>query len=58
MVTRWSGRAATGGAMGCLVKPVAKASLLPALEVAIARYADAAALRAQAADIAAKVQTP
>lgn len=51
------GRIRDAGAMGCLVKPVASASLLPAVEVAIARYADAAALRAQAADIAAKVQT-
>ena len=44
------GKAAQVGAMAYVSKPFTAASLLPALEVAIARHADAARLRAEIAD--------
>jgi two-component system, response regulator PdtaR len=44
-------RARDAGAMAYLVKPFSKADLLPAIELAVARYAETAALRAEVADI-------
>ena len=43
-------RALDAGAMTYLAKPFSKATLLPAIELAAARYADAAALRAEVAE--------
>ena len=40
-------RARDAGAMAYLVKPFSKADLLPAIELAVARYAETAALRAR-----------
>jgi two-component system, response regulator PdtaR len=44
-------RAADAGAMAYLVKPFTKLDLLPAIEVAIARYAQMTSLREEVADI-------
>src|SRR4051812_48637512 len=44
-------RAADAGAMAYLVKPFTKFDLLPAIEVAIARYAQMTSLREEVADI-------
>ena len=43
-------RARDAGAMAYLVKPFSKADLLPAIELAVARYAETAALRIEVAD--------
>jgi response regulator NasT len=43
-------RARDAGAVGYLCKPLSRSSLLPTVEVAVARYAETAALRAQIAD--------
>ena len=43
-------RALDSGAMTYLAKPFSTATLLPAIELAVARYADAAALRAEVAE--------
>jgi len=43
-------RALESGAMTYLAKPFSTATLLPAIELAVARYADAAALRAEVAE--------
>ncbi|HEY7813603.1 MAG TPA: response regulator, partial [Nakamurella sp.] len=44
-------RARDAGAMAYLVKPFTKSDLLPAIELAVARYAETAALRKEVADI-------
>jgi two-component system, response regulator PdtaR len=44
-------RATDAGAMAYVVKPFNKADLLPAIEVAVARYKQMAALRSEIADI-------
>lgn len=44
-------RARDAGAMAYLVKPFAQSDLLPAIELAVARHAEMAALRAEVADI-------
>jgi len=44
-------RARDAGAMAYLVKPFSKADLLPAIELAVARFAELAALRAEVADV-------
>jgi len=43
-------RAAEAGAMGYLVKPFQKSDLMPAIDVAVARHAELAAVRAEAKD--------
>ena len=43
-------RAAQAGAMGYLVKPFQKSDLMPAIDVALARHAELAAVKAEAAD--------
>jgi AmiR/NasT family two-component response regulator len=51
------GKAAQVGAMAYVSKPFTAASLLPALEVAMARHADAAKLRAEVADAAQRLHS-
>ncbi len=50
-------RALDSGAMTSLAKPFSPATLLPAIELAAARYADAAALRAVIAEATQRLQT-
>jgi response regulator NasT len=50
-------RARDAGAVGYLCKPLSRSSLLPAVEVAVARYAETTALRAQIADAAHRLET-
>ena len=49
-------RARDAGAMAYLVKPFSKADLLPASELAVARYAETAALRLEVADISQRLE--
>src|SRR5664280_2188131 len=49
-------RAIDAGAMTYLSKPFATATLLPAIELTAARYAEAAALRAQLAEATQRLQ--
>lgn len=49
-------RASDAGAMAYLVKPFTKTDLLPAIEVAVARYAQMTALREEIADIADRLE--
>lgn len=49
-------RARDAGAMAYLVKPFSKADLLPAIELAVARYAETTALRAEVADISQRLE--
>jgi response regulator NasT len=49
-------RARDAGAMAYLVKPFSKADLLPAIELAVARYAETAALRQEVADISQRLE--
>jgi AmiR/NasT family two-component response regulator len=49
-------RARDAGAMAYLVKPFSKADLLPAIELAVARYAETAALRAEVADVTQRLE--
>jgi AmiR/NasT family two-component response regulator len=44
-------RATDAGAMAYLVKPFTKSDLLPAIELAVARYSEMVSLRAEVADI-------
>ena len=50
-------RAADAGAMGYLVKPFQKSDLLPAIEVAIARNAELAAVKKESAELADRLET-
>ena len=50
-------RAAEAGAMGYLVKPFQKTDLLPAIEVAIARHAELAAVKKESAQLADRLET-
>ncbi|HEX2182662.1 MAG TPA: response regulator [Rubrobacteraceae bacterium] len=50
-------RAAEAGAMGYLVKPFQKSDLLPAIEVAIARHAELAAVKKESAQLADRLET-
>ena len=49
-------RARDAGAMAYLVKPFSKADLLPAIELAVARYAETAALWDEVADISQRLE--
>ena len=49
-------RARDAGAMAYLVKPFSKSDLLPAIELAVARYAETTALRAEVADISQRLE--
>jgi response regulator NasT len=50
-------RAAEAGAMGYLVKPFQKSDLMPAIEVALARHAELAAVKAEATDKGEQLET-
>jgi AmiR/NasT family two-component response regulator len=50
-------RARTAGAMAYLVKPFAKADLMPAVEMAMARYDEVAALEAEVGDLRERLET-
>jgi two-component system, response regulator PdtaR len=50
-------RARDAGAMAYLVKPFQKADLMPAIEVAIARHEQMAALEAEVADLSNRLET-
>lgn len=50
-------RARDAGAMAYLVKPFNQADLLPAIELAVARYAEMVALRADIADATERLET-
>jgi AmiR/NasT family two-component response regulator len=50
-------RARDAGALAYLVKPVSRSSLVPAVEVAVARHAETAALRADIAEAAQRLET-
>jgi two-component system, response regulator PdtaR len=49
--------AAQAGAMGYLVKPFQKADVIPAIEVAVARYRETRALEDEAADLSERLET-
>lgn len=50
-------RAAQAGAMGYLVKPFQKGDVVPAIEMAVARYGELAALEREAAGLADQLET-
>jgi two-component system, response regulator PdtaR len=50
-------RAAQAGAMGYLVKPFQKGDVVPAIEMAVARYGELAALEKEAAGLADQLET-
>ena len=50
-------RAADAGAMGYLVKPFQKSDLMPAIEIALARYAEIKAVRQETADLSEQLET-
>jgi response regulator NasT len=50
-------RAADAGAMGYLVKPFQKSDLLPAIEVAVARHAELAAVKKETAELTERLET-
>ncbi|GAV30989.1 MAG: response regulator [Anaerosomatales bacterium] len=49
--------ACAAGAMAYLVKPFAKKDILPAMQVAVARFAEARALEEEAADLSERLET-
>ena len=62
ILTAFSGRdlvrrAAEAGAMAYLVKPFQKSDLLPAVELALARYAELTALKKESAELADRLET-
>ena len=50
-------RAAEAGAMGYLVKPFQKSDLLPAVDVALARYAEISHLKEETGDLSEQLET-
>jgi AmiR/NasT family two-component response regulator len=50
-------RAREAGAMAYLVKPFTKSDLVPAIEMAVSRYAEVAALEAEVSDLAERLET-
>lgn len=50
-------RAAEAGAMAYLVKPFQKSDLMPAIELALARYAELSALKKETADLTERLET-
>jgi response regulator NasT len=50
-------RARDAGAMAYIVKPFTKADLVPAIEIAVSRHAQLAALRAEIADLGERLET-
>jgi AmiR/NasT family two-component response regulator len=62
ILTAFSGRdlverAAEAGAMGYLVKPFQKSDLLPAIELAVARYQELAAVKRESASLVDRLET-
>ena len=62
ILTAFSGRdlvqrAADAGAMGYLVKPFQKSDLLPAIELALARYHELSAVKKESASLADRLET-
>jgi response regulator NasT len=50
-------RAAEAGAMGYLVKPFQKSDLMPAIDIALARHAQLAAVRGESASLSEQLET-
>jgi len=50
-------RAAQTGAMGYLVKPFQKSDLVPAIDIAVARYQEMQALEAEVGDLSERLET-
>ncbi len=50
-------RAADAGAMGYLVKPFQKSDLMPAIDIALARYSQMSAVKGEAATLADQLET-
>jgi response regulator NasT len=50
-------RAADAGAMGYLVKPFQKSELIPAIDIALARHSQMAAIRKEAEDLSEQLET-
>ena len=50
-------RAADAGALGYLVKPFQKSDLMPAIEIALARYSQMTAVKSEAASLAEQLET-
>ncbi|NTW28613.1 MAG: response regulator [Coriobacteriia bacterium] len=50
-------QAAAGGAMGYVVKPFSRADILPAMAIAISRYAETVSLANEVADLAERLET-
>jgi two-component system, response regulator PdtaR len=50
-------RAAQAGAMGYLVKPFQKSDLVPAIDIALARYAELAAVKRESAELSDQLAT-
>ena len=50
-------RAAEAGAMGYVVKPFQKSDLLPAIEIALARYAELGTVKQESASLAEQLET-
>jgi two-component system, response regulator PdtaR len=50
-------RAAQAGAMGYLVKPFQKSDLVPAIDIALARYAELAAVKGESAELSDQLAT-
>ena len=50
-------RARDAGAMAYLVKPFSRSDLVPAIEMAVGRFAEVAALEAEVADLAERLET-
>jgi AmiR/NasT family two-component response regulator len=55
--TRYVEEATAAGAMGYLVKPFAKKDILPAIQVATARFAESRALEDEVADLSERLET-
>jgi response regulator NasT len=55
--SRYIGEASAAGAMGYLVKPFSKKDILPAMAVAVARFAEARALEDEVADLGERLET-
>lgn len=55
--TRYVEEASAAGAMAYLVKPFAKKDILPAIQIAAARFAETRALEDEVSDLAARLET-
>ena len=55
--SRYVEEASTAGAMGYLVKPFAKKDILPAMQIAVARFAEARVLEDEVSDLEERLET-